>query len=214
MKRSLCLLIGKEPNIDGSNYLSLTVPTENYRALDAFIMNRFMNSEDVREFFKQQINQFLISNSHLLPPSSKYNGSIVIIETFYNQAPVKRRVLYSDVKQKLQEILDCNSFMRYYVDLKKELFSEFVRDAIWRREGQDYSKKEVKQLLKLWKEEELKEKPKGTDYLRAMLKAYEEWVIEHNKCELDDAKKIVLYRYPVPKTQMKKIQINRLKTRV
>lgn len=210
MERSLCLLIGKDPNFDGSNYLVLTVPTNNYRALDAFIMNRFMNDKDVREFFRYQIDRFLEQNAHLLPASSNDRGDIVIIERFYNQAPVKRRVLYSDTKQKLQKVLDCSAFMRHYVDLKKDLFCGFVRDAVCKREGQDYSEPEVQKILKIWKEE-IKKDPKVTDHLREMLKAYELWYPKHKEPELDKNRK---NKYSIPEIQIKRLQMNRLKTKI
>ena len=49
--RSLCLLLGKEPLPNGINYLKLTCPTDP-RRLDAYTMNHFANSNEVREYFQ------------------------------------------------------------------------------------------------------------------------------------------------------------------
>ena len=63
--RSLCLLLGKEPLPNGINYLKLTCPTDP-RRLDAYTMNHFANSNEVREYFQEQIEDYLNKNKSIL----------------------------------------------------------------------------------------------------------------------------------------------------
>ena len=82
--RSLCLLLGKEPLPNGINYLKLTCPTDP-RRLDAYTMNHFANSNEVREYFQEQIEDYLNKNKSILEEINNrtgrnYKGSIVIIE--------------------------------------------------------------------------------------------------------------------------------------
>lgn len=181
MKRSLCLLLGKNPEIDGSNVLKLTVPTSNFKALDAFTMNRFQNSDDVREYFKDQIGLFLA----LKNPNNR--GAIVIVEfpTKEDEIPRKVRVLYMGIVQRVQDILNNDVFLRYLVENDEtkgplKLFSGYETDVILIRNGQDYTKKERKIILNKWKDTTLKSSYFGTDRLRKVLKLYEKWCHENH----------------------------------
>lgn len=183
MERSLCLLIGKEANIDKSNYLVLTKPTDNFKALDCFTMKRFQNSDEIREYFKDEIDSFLLKNQHLLKGNRR--GAIVILETHYNAIPVKRRVLYMEVVQIVNEILNDYAFLRYLVNIDEEssnlrLFSGYLRDVILIRNHQDYNAKERRVILNTWKEDTLKTGKTCTDKLRKILKLYEQYLKDNN----------------------------------
>ena len=69
--RSLCLLLGKEPLPNGINYLKLTCPTNDYKKLDAYTMNHFANSEEVRQHFKEQIDNYLKKNQLIFCKTGK-----------------------------------------------------------------------------------------------------------------------------------------------
>lgn len=195
MERSLCLIIGKEPLPNETNYIKLTKPVNDPRKLDAFIMKRFANSEEVREFFKEEIEKYLITNEKIITEIKNrtgrmYRGSIAIIENNHGELR-KLRVLYSDTPDKLKELLDDIVFMKRIAEndeLSKakylKLFSPYEIDSILSRNGQDYPLKELKIILKVWKEH-LKNDFYGTDKLRIILKNYEEY-----KKELEKEQKI------------------------
>lgn len=182
--RSLCLLLGKEPLPNGINYLKLTCPTDP-RRLDAYTMNHFANSNEVREYFQEQIEDYLNKNKSILEEINNrtgrnYKGSIVIIEE--NRESVRKlRTLYSDTPVKLKEILNDRRFMLILAREDEEckakylkLFSTYEIDSILSKEGQSCTNKELKQLLTQWKEN-LKIQYYGTDKLRKVLKKYEEY---------------------------------------
>lgn len=179
MERSLCLLLGKEPKIDGSNFLMLTKPTTNFKALDAFTMNRFKDSSEVREYFQEQIKSYLTIKN-----GTNESGSIVIIEipTEENEIPIKRRVLYMTVVTKVQDIISNDVFMRYLAEVDEcskegplKLFRPEETDTILMRYATDYSGKEIKYVINRWKNNNLKSSYYGTDRLRKVLKIYETW---------------------------------------
>lgn len=185
MERSLCLLIGKEPLPQAINYLELTKPVTDSRKLDAYIMNHFNNSDEVREHFKEEIEKYLKQNEKIIleikqRTGKNYRGSIAIIEN-KNGELRKLKVLYSDTCEKVQELLNDIVFMQRLA-LEDEnhkgkylkLFSNYEIDSILSRNGQNYSLKEVKTILKIWKER-LKNDFYGTDKLRNILKQYEEY---------------------------------------
>lgn len=185
MERSLCLLIGKEPLPQAINYLELTKPVTDSRKLDAYIMNHFSNSDEVREHFKEEIENYLKQNEKIIleikqRTGKNYRGSIAIIEN-KNGELRKLKVLYSDTCEKVQELLNDIVFMQRLA-LEDEnrkgkylkLFSNYEIDSILSRNGQNYSLKEVKTILKIWKER-LKNDFYGTDKLRNILKQYEEY---------------------------------------
>ena len=160
--RSLCLLLGKEPLPNGINYLKLTCPTDP-RRLDAYTMNHFANSNEVREYFQEQIEDYLNKNKSILEEINNrtgrnYKGSIVIIEE--NRESVRKlRTLYSDTPAKIKEILNDRRFILILARDDEEckakylkLFSTYEIDSILSKEGQSCTNKELKQLLMQWKE--------------------------------------------------------------
>lgn len=182
--RSLCLLLGKEPLPNGINYLKLTCPTDP-RRLDAYTMNHFANSNEVREYFQEQIEDYLNKNKSILEEINNrtgrnYKGSIVIIEE--NRESVRKlRTLYSDTPVKIKEILNDRRFILILARDDEEckakylkLFSTYEIDSILSKEGQSCTNKELKQLLMQWKEN-LKIQYYGTDKLRKVLKKHEEY---------------------------------------
>lgn len=186
MRRSLCLLIGKEPLTDHSNYMKLTKSVDDPRNLDAYIMNRFASSDDVRMHFKEQIDEYLNKNKNIINSITErtgktYRGSIVIIEEKKDGTLRKVSVLYSDTCAKIKLMLNDINFMKFLA-LSDEvcsakymkLFSLYQIDSILSRNGQDYPLKELKKILLKWKEK-LKEDYYGTDKLRIVLKKYDEY---------------------------------------
>ena len=182
--RSLCLLLGKEPLPNGINYLKLTCPTDP-RRLDAYTMNHFANSNEVIEYFQEQIEDYLNKNKSILEEINNrtgrnYKGSIVIIEE--NRESVRKlRTLYSDTPAKIKEILNDRRFILILARDDEEckakylkLFSTYEIDSILSKEGQSCTNKELKQLLMQWKEN-LKIQYYGTDKLRKVLKKHEEY---------------------------------------
>ena len=185
MERYLCLLLGKEPLPNEANYLKLTKSVTEPRKLDAFTMNRFENSEEVREYFKEEIESYLKANEKILNEiknrtGRNYRGSIAIIENKNGQLR-KLRVLYSKTCEEVHNLLNDIVFMQRLA-LNDEnskakylkLFSPYEVDSILSRNGQNYSLKELKTILKIWKER-LKNDFYGTHKLRIVLKSYEEF---------------------------------------
>ena len=199
MERSLCLLIGKEPLPGETNYLKLTKPVNDSRKLDAFIMNRFANSEEVREYFKEEIDKYLSSNEKIISEienrtGKAYRGSITIIEN-KDEELRKLRVLYSDTIEQVKVLLNDIVFMQRLANEDElckgkylKLFSLYEIDSILSRNGQNYSLKEIRMILKIWKER-LKNDFYGTDKLRIVLKSYEEYKKELKK-EQKNLKKV------------------------
>lgn len=195
MKRSLCLLIGKDPLPNRINYLPLTNTYDDPRRLDALIMRNFANSDEVREYFKEPIADFLKKNENFICKcKNHYRGSIVIIEESFSAPPRKVSVLYSDTRKKLEEMLADTVFMHRLAEddensnaKRLKLFSEYLIDSILTRNGQNYSKQELKGMLYVWKEE-LKKQVYGTDKLRVAFKKYAEYKKEVKE-ELDKRQK-------------------------
>lgn len=185
MERCLCLLIGKEPLPGGVNCLKLTKPVDKPNKLDAYTMNHFSNSEEVREYFKEEIEKYLEKNQKIISDiknktGRNYRGSIAIVEEKNNHFR-KLRVLYSDTCSQIKNLLNDIVFMQRLA-LEDEmcegkymkLFSPYEIDVILSRNGQDYPWKEVKKILHSWKER-LKIDFYGTDKIRLVLKRYEEF---------------------------------------
>lgn len=190
MERCLCLLLGKEPDYNEINYIKLTEYMSSNK-LDEFIISNFANSEQVRKYYAERINKFLTDNDRYLQKiymetGRKYRGSIVILEKVFSSYPKKIKVLYSNIKSNLDQILSNESFIKYLAQnqrtaSKVKLFSGFQRDIF--SDHIFYPKAEKKVILKQWKAS----LPKTNciyEKIRQILKNYDEYLKQYRQTSI------------------------------
>lgn len=109
------------------------ISKENYE-LDKYIIKNFYNSEQVREYFKKEINSFIENNSHLITSierntGKKYRGQIVILQSREDGTLKRIKVLYKDdIKNIKNNYISNQEFMKQFIYNYKKYFSEYIID--------------------------------------------------------------------------------------
>ena len=107
------------------------VAKENYD-LDKHILKKFDNSEQVREYFKNEIEIFMQENANLIASieqntGKKYRGQIVILQVREDSSLKRIKVLYKeDIKNIKNSYLSDQAFMRQFIYHYKKYFSEYI----------------------------------------------------------------------------------------
>ena len=178
MERTLSLVL------DDEGKLSLTLMCDEAVKIDEFITNRFENSDQIREHFKEQIDSFLEKNKNYLDSVSrktgkKFRGRIVILEARENNKNIEyieKRVLYKKHLVAFKELVKDENTMKKFLQLEnigynmygfRRLISPFLSREI------KYTNYKVISQTDFLRRELKKEKNNFYDILRLIIKAYE-----------------------------------------
>jgi len=173
MQRTLSLVL----NEDCTKNLTLMIGDS--KEIDNFTKN-FEDSEQIREHFKEQIDEYLKQNENYLNNQTRLNrGRIVVLEAHKvddHLEYVQKKVLYKKHFVAFDEIIKDKSTMQRFVCIQRQyvnetavqrtLVSQFVIDRI---KCSNFNVPSQVNLIK----RELKKDRNYNDILRAMVKAYE-----------------------------------------
>lgn len=186
MERTLSLVLDDECK------LSLTLMRDDAVKIDEFTTKKFENSDQIREFYKKQIDAFLEQNKNYInsitrSTGRKFRGRIVVLEAKENNKTieyVERRVLYKKHLVAFKELIKDKGTMTKFLELEKigynqhgfrKLISPFLCREI------KYTNYKVVSQTDFLRRELKRDKNYFYDVLRIMIKAYE---IERKKRNL------------------------------
>ncbi len=186
MERTLSLVLDDECK------LSLTLMRDDAVKIDEFTTKKFENSEQIREYYKKQIDAFLEQNKNYINSiirntGRKFRGRIVVLEVKENNKTieyVERRVLYKKHLVAFKELIKDKGTMIKFLELEKigynqhgfrKLISPFLCREI------KYTNYKVVSQTDFLRRELKRDKNYFYDVLRIMIKAYE---IERKKRNL------------------------------
>lgn len=183
--RILALVLDKENNI----YLKLKEDESN--KLDDYIINNFNNSEEIRQAYKNQCEEFLDKNKDYIGNMKKknYRGSIVLLEKKDNTY-IKKRVLYKNTFKDVNELLCNYEIVRKlaYIDYLNEKNSKLVVFSPYERKIIRFSKEyEYKKMISKFKKE-LKDEKKYDDIRNIFKSLSTKQTISEKKQYLEEIK--------------------------
>ena len=129
MERYLSIVLDHNCNI------SKTLVKKEKNSLDSFILNNFNNSMEIRDFYKEDIENFLSEHKNIIyniseKTGKKYRGQIVILELLDDLSLRRVKVLYKSDLKNVREILKDQYFMRNFVLSNYNFFSSYVYNKI------------------------------------------------------------------------------------
>lgn len=186
MERTLSLVLDEDCK------LSLTLMKDDAVKIDEFTTKKFENSEQIREYYKKQIDEFLEQNKNYINSITrntgrKFRGRIVILELSEkngNLDYVEKRVLYKKHLVAFKELIKDKGTMIKFLELEKigynqhgfrKLISPFLCREI------KYTNYKIVSQTDFLRRELKRDKNYFYDVLRIMIKAYE---IERKKRNL------------------------------
>lgn len=178
MERTLSLVLDDECKI------SLTLMQDDAVKIDEFTSKKFENSEQIRDYFKKQIADFLEKNKNYIEAVSKnsgrkFRGRIVVLEARENNNSIEyieKRVLYKKHLVAFKELIKDKGTMIKFLELEKigysergfrKLISPFLCREI------KYANYKIVSQIDFLRRELKKEKNNFYDILRIIIKAYE-----------------------------------------
>lgn len=178
MERTLSLVLDDECKI------SLTLMQDDAVKIDEFTSKKFENSEQIRDYFKKQIADFLEKNKNYIDTVSKnsgrkFRGRIVVLEARENNNSIEyieKRVLYKKHLVAFKELVKDENTMRRFLQLERlgynvhgfrKLISPFLSREI------KYTNYRVVSQTDFLRRELKKDKNNFYDILRIIIKAYE-----------------------------------------
>ena len=119
MERTLSLVLDEDCK------LSLTLMKDDAVKIDEFTTKKFENSEQIREYYKKQIDEFLEQNKNYINSITrntgrKFRGRIVILESREkngNLDYVEKRVLYKKHLVAFKELIKDKGTMIKFLEL-------------------------------------------------------------------------------------------------
>ena len=178
MERTLSLVLDDEDKI------SLTLMKADSNDIDEFTTKKFENSEQIREYYKDKIEQFLNENNCYITEvtkktGKKFRGRIVILEAKEMNSSlyfVEKRVLYKKHLVAFKEMVNDKNTMLKFLQLEKIGFNQYgfrkLVSPFLTREIMMTNFK-VKSRVDFIKREIKKNRDNFYDILRIITKAYE-----------------------------------------
>lgn len=179
MERTLSLVLDKD------GYVSLTLEKMDNFELDRFTSKKFQNSDEIREYYKDEIDYYLAEKGDYIDYTErngrKNNGRIVLIETHGNPGEIpylkRQAVLYKKHVDSytLNEILKNKLVIKKYIELDNtrvnenkvsSLVSPFLRREV------KYSSFKSQNDLKKIKSQVIKKDDSYFERIRLIIKAY------------------------------------------
>lgn len=179
MERILSLVL------DDRGYRSLSLMQDDANVIDNFTTKKFEDSEQIREYFKDEIKEYLQKNQKyidLITSSTgrKFRGRIVILEIHEHRTElefIEKRVLYKKHLVAFKEMVKDKLTMKRFLKLEKIGYNEYnlrrLVSPFLEREI-NYSNFKVVSRVELIRREIKRDKNNFFDILRIISKAYEQ----------------------------------------
>ena len=178
MERTLSLVLDEE------GFKSLTLKKDEAVKIDEFTTKKFEDSEQIREYFKKQIDKYFEENKSYIEAISKrkgkpFRGRIVILEPQERDGSlyfVEKRVLYKKNIIAFKEMIKDKSTMQRFLQLERIGFNQYgfrkLISPFLTREIK-YTDYKIKSRVDLIRREIKRNKNNFYDILRIISKAYE-----------------------------------------
>lgn len=178
MERTLSLVL------DDDGFISLTLMQDDAVKIDEFTIKKFEDSEQIREYFKKQIEKYLEENKGYIEAVSKgrgksFRGRIVVLEPHERNESlyfVEKRVLYKKNMVALKEMVQDKPTMQRFLQLERIGFNQYgfrkLISPFLTREIK-YTNYQVKSRIDFIRRELKRNKNNFYDILRIISKAYE-----------------------------------------
>ena len=178
MERTLSLVL------DDEGKLSLTLMHDDAVKIDEFTSKKFQNSDQIRDYFRKQIDEFLEKNKNYIDIVSKntgkkFRGRIVVLEARENNNSIEyieKRVLYKKHLVAFKELVKDKNTMKRFLQLERIGYNERgFRKLISQHLCHEikYTNYRVVSQTDFLKKELKKDKNNFYDILRIIIKAYE-----------------------------------------
>lgn len=178
MERTLSLVL------DDEGKLSLTLMRDDAVKIDEFTSKKFENSDQIRDYFRKQIDEFLEKNKNYIDMVSKntgkkFRGRIVVLEARENNNSIEyieKRVLYKKHLVAFKELVKDENTMKRFLQLERIGYNERgFRKLISQHLCHEikYTNYRVVSQTDFLKKELKKDKNNFYDILRIIIKAYE-----------------------------------------
>lgn len=186
MQRYLSIVLGDNCHI------SHTLISDSNYELDKYICANFKNSEQIREKFAPQINQFLNENKSLIHSieertNKMYRGQIVILQCSEDGLLNRIKVIYkSDINKIKKELLTNQEFMQKFIYDNRKYFSSFIYNRT-----RYFQKKTPYDTMMSQFYREIKDDASFFEFCRTILKYAEEYFNNiQNKNDNGESKKV------------------------
>ena len=178
MERTLSLVLDEE------GFESLTLMQDEAVKIDEFTTKKFEDSEQIREYFKPQIEAYLKENKNYIAKISQergklFRGRIVILELHERDNSlyfVEKRVLYKKNLVAFKEMVKDKLTMHRFLQLERIGFNQYgfrkLISPFLTREIK-YTNYQVKSRVDFIRREIKRDKKDFYDILRIISKAYE-----------------------------------------
>lgn len=178
MERTLSLVLDEE------GFVSLTLMQDDAIKIDEFTTKKFEDSEQIREHFKSQIDNYLEENKRYVEAISKgrgknFRGRIVILEPHEHDGSlyfIEKRVLYKKNLVAFKEMIKDKPTMQRFLQLERIGFNQYgfrkLISPFLTREIK-YTNYQVKSRVDFLRREIKRNKNNFYDILRIISKAYE-----------------------------------------
>ena len=178
MERTLSLVLDEE------GFESLTLMQDEAVKIDEFTTKKFEDSEQIREYFKPQIEAYLKENKNYIAKISQergklFRGRIVILELHERDNSlyfVEKRVLYKKNLVAFKEMVKDKLTMHRFLQLERIGFNQYgfrkLISPFLTREIK-YTNYQVKSRVEFIRREIKRDKKDFYDILRIISKAYE-----------------------------------------
>lgn len=178
MERTLSLVLDEE------GFVSLTLMQDEAVKIDEFTTKKFEDSEQIREHFKNQIDNYLEENKRYVEAISKgrgknFRGRIVILEPHEHDGSlyfIEKRVLYKKNLVAFKEMIKDKPTMQRFLQLERIGFNQYgfrkLISPFLTREIK-YTNYQVKSRVDFLRREIKRNKNNFYDILRIISKAYE-----------------------------------------
>lgn len=186
MQRYLSIVLGDNCHI------SHTLISDSNYELDKYICANFKDSEQIREKFTPQINQFLNENKSLIHSieertNKMYRGQIVILQCCEDGILKRIKVIYkSDINKIKKELLPNQEFMQKFIYDNRRYFSSFIYNRT-----RYFQKKTPYDTMMNQFYREIKDDASFFEFCRTILKYAEEYFNnKQNKNDIGESKKV------------------------
>lgn len=178
MERTLSLVLDEE------GFKSLTLMKADALKIDDFTTKKFENSEQIRDYFKKEIEKYLEENKNYIKTINNgrgklFRGRVVILEPHEKDGSlyfVEKRVLYKKNLFAFKEMIKDKLTMQRFLQLEKIGFNQYgfrkLISPFLTREIR-YANYQVKSKVDFIGKEIKKDKTSFYDILRIISKAYE-----------------------------------------
>lgn len=186
MQRYLSIVLGDNCHI------SHTLISDSNYELDKYICANFKDSEQIREKFTPQINQFLNENKSLIhsievKTNKMYRGQIVILQCCEDGTLKRIKVIYrNDINKIKNDLLTNQEFMQKFIYDNRKYFSPFIYNNTRRLQSKTRYNKMMSDFYKY-----IKKDASFFEFCRIILKYAEEYFNKNSNITINEESKKV-----------------------